>query len=75
MNVEESCPDSLVLDNQTISGTQTFTAGIDITAGPNLIVNGTAIELIAGDHVVFTNGVEVGGSLIVAIDVGACVGP
>jgi hypothetical protein len=75
MEVGSSCPDSMVLDHQTITGTQTYTARVDITGGPDLTINGTSVELIAGDRVVFTNGVEVGGSLTVALDPEVCTPP
>jgi hypothetical protein len=75
LEVGSSCPDSMVLDHQTITGTQTYTARVDITGGPDLTINGTSVELAAGDRVVFTNGVEVGGSLTVALDPEVCTPP
>ncbi len=59
--VAGGCPTNLVLDNQTLSGTQTLEATASATLGPALIIDGTNI-VINAPTVSFGNGVEVGGT-------------
>lgn len=60
------CPANLAFDNQTLTGTQTQQATVDITLGPALIIDGTG----AGTHirfraptVTFQNGTEIRGTV------------
>ena len=55
------CLQNLVLANGVITGTQMF-LGPTVTLGPNLVVNGTSIEIQAVDTVTFLNGTEIGGT-------------
>ena len=68
--VEECCVDHLVLANQVITGTQAFEAGNSVTLGPNLVVNGTSIDVAAGATVLFANGTEIGGTFSATVDPG-----
>lgn len=67
-----SCPSDLTLANTTLSGTQTFLADDTITLGPSLVVDGTSIDVIAGDRVVITSGTEIGGSFSAGTHPSAC---
>ena len=59
-----SCPclPELVFENDTLTGKQFHMAAKTITAGPNLVVDGESVELVAGESFVFKSGVEIGGS-------------
>ena len=58
----------LVLANDTITGTQTFTGSSTVTLGPNLVVDGTPIIITAGTGVIFTNNTAIGGTFSAGID-------
>ncbi len=71
--IEICCIDDLVLDNDTITGTQTYQAGNTVTLGPNLNVDGTSIVVEAGTSVIFSNDTEIGGTFTAGTDPGlAC---
>jgi hypothetical protein len=60
----------LVLDNDTITGSQLFQALNSVTLGPNLLVNGTSIVVEGGKRVVFLNDTEIRGSFSAGINAG-----
>ena len=62
----------LTLSNDSLSGTQSFRANTSITLGPSLLVDGTAIDLIAGQRVVITSGTVIGGSFSAGTAPAAC---
>jgi hypothetical protein len=66
------CPDHLVLSDETIGGTASYRADNLVTLGPDLVVDGDAIEVVAGQRVVIGSGVEIGGSFSAGTDPGAC---
>ncbi len=61
ITITRICPTDLVLDSQTLSGTQAHEATSTATLGPNLVVDGTNI-VVNAPTLVFMNGVEVGGT-------------
>jgi hypothetical protein len=65
---ECACVEDLVLENETITGAHLFIAGNTITLGPNLVVDGTSIQMIAGALVVFRSDTVIGGNFSVIID-------
>lgn len=71
--IEECCIEDLVLANDVLTGTQLFEAGSSVTLGPNLVVDGTSIDVRAGNTVIFVNGVTVRGTFSAGTDPGlAC---
>lgn len=68
----EPCPVALMLSNDTIVGTRSYRASESITLGPSLVVEGTAIDVIAGDRVVMQSGTEIGGSFVAGTHAAAC---
>jgi hypothetical protein len=67
-----SCVNDLTLSNDTLSGTQSFRANTTITLGPSLLVDGPAIDLIAGQSIVISSGTVIGGSFSAGTDPAAC---
>lgn len=67
-----SCPDHLLLANTTISGTVTYRAGDTITLGPSLVVDGTSVDVIAGQKIVLGDGTRIGGTFSAVTDPAAC---
>jgi|GEM_PF-1539870 len=67
-----SCPFDLLIANQTIGGTETFRAANVITLGPTLSIDGTSVEVIAGQRVAIGSGAVIGGSFRAGTDPGAC---
>jgi|GEM_PF-2038868 len=67
-----SCPANLVLSNATLSGIHSYRANNSITLGPSLLVNGTAIDVLAGQSVVITSGSVIGGSFSAGTNPAAC---
>jgi uncharacterized repeat protein (TIGR01451 family) len=59
-----SCPNDLTLSGMSLSGTPTYKAVETITAGPTLTVQGSAVRFLAGQEIVLTSGVEIGGSFV-----------
>jgi subtilisin family serine protease len=72
--VDESCgcADELTLDNDTLTGTRTYTAGTGITLGPDLIISGAQIDMIAGQWVAIGNGTQIGGSFSAGTQANIC---
>jgi len=66
------CPFDLQIANDTIGGTETFRAENVITLGPTLTVDGTSVEVIAGQRIEISSGTVIGGSFRAGIDPGAC---
>lgn len=66
------CPVNLTLANDTLSGTQSLRASSSITLGPSLVIDGTAIDVLAGDRVVISGGTEIGGSFSAGTHPSAC---
>jgi hypothetical protein len=66
------CPPNLTFSNTTLSGTQTHRAGSSITLGPNLVINGSSIRMIAGQSIVMESGTAIGGSFSARIDPNPC---
>jgi hypothetical protein len=66
------CPDHLVLSDETIGGTASYRADNLVTLGPDLVVDGDEIEVVAGQRVVIGSGVAIGGSFSAGTDPGAC---
>lgn len=67
-----SCPADLALSNDTISGSGSYRAGNSITVGPSLVIDGTAIDLLAGGRVTIHSGTTIGGSFSAGTDPAAC---
>ncbi|MFP3940862.1 MAG: hypothetical protein ACLF0P_11190 [Thermoanaerobaculia bacterium] len=67
-----TCAFDLLLANDTIGGTETFRAETVITLGPALSVDGTAVEVIAGQRVEIGDGTVIGGSFRAGVDPDAC---
>jgi len=67
-----SCQSDLVLSNTNLSGTQSYRASNSITLGPSLVIDGTAIDLLAGQKVIFTSGTAIGGTFSAGTHVNAC---
>jgi hypothetical protein len=59
------CPADVLLDNQTLSGTQTLQATTSATLGPNLIVDGTSIAIKA-PSVTIRHDTTIGGTFSVS---------
>ncbi len=57
-----ACAQDVVLQNTTITGSQTYNAKNSVTLGPNLVVNGTAVAVVAGQSVVLRSGTTIGGN-------------
>jgi hypothetical protein len=72
--VDESCgcADVLTLENDTLTGTQTYAALTGITLGPNLIINGTQIDVSASQWVAIVDGTEIGGSFSAGTQANGC---
>lgn len=66
------CPADLTLSNTTIDGVLSPRASGTITLGPSLLIDGTAIDVLAGDLVVITSGTEIGGSFVAGTHPDAC---
>lgn len=66
------CPSHRTLANATITGTGSFQASDVVSLGPSLVINGTAIEVVAGQRVVIGSGVVIGGSFSAGTDPDAC---
>jgi uncharacterized repeat protein (TIGR01451 family) len=67
-----SCPDDLALSGMSLSGTPTYKAQDTITAGPNLVIDGESVELVAGNSIIFKSGVEIGGSFSARVTPNPC---
>lgn len=67
-----TCPVDLEIANDTIDGTEVFRASNVITLGPALSVDGTSVEVIAGQRVEVGNGTVIGGSFRAGTDPAAC---
>lgn len=67
-----SCPNELTLSGTTLTGTQSRRAHVSITLGPSLTANGTSIDVLAGQRVVFESGTAIGGSFSAGTDPEAC---
>lgn len=67
-----TCPNDLVLANTTLTGTESHRAHVSITLGPSLTVDGTAIDVLAGQSVVFESGTAIGGSFSAGTHPDAC---
>jgi hypothetical protein len=66
------CVGDLVLQNDSITGSQTYRATASITVGPNLEVTGSDIEMIAGQNIVLRGGTTIGGSFTATISANPC---
>jgi hypothetical protein len=63
-------PDNLLLENQTVSGIETFEACQTITTGPNFeIVSPAEVSLRAGIQVILGNGTTIGEDVVVTIEI------
>lgn len=67
-----SCPNDLTLSGMSLSGTPTYKAVDTITAGPTLTVQGSAVRFLAGEEIVFTSGVKIGGSFVAQVTPDPC---
>jgi hypothetical protein len=67
-----TCEDDLTLANDTVTGTHVFNATISITAGSNLIINGSDIDFVAGERIIFEDGVAIGGTFSAQINPDPC---
>lgn len=67
-----TCPNDVVLSNTTLNGTESHRAHVTITLGPSLTVDGTAIDVLAGQSVVFESGTAIGGSFSAGTHPEAC---
>jgi hypothetical protein len=67
-----TCPFDLQIAGETIGGTEVFRAENVITLGPTLTIDGTSVEVIAGQRVVIGDGTVIGGSFRAGTDPGAC---
>jgi hypothetical protein len=74
LTIDESCGcvDELTLENDTLTGTQTHVAGTGITLGPALTIDGAQIDVLAGEWVAMTSGIEIGGSFSAGTQANAC---
>lgn len=70
--LEVNCPTDLTIANTTITGTEVFRAANEITLGPSLTVDGTDIDVIAGQRVTIKSDTTIGGTFSIAIDPAAC---
>jgi hypothetical protein len=68
----EPCPSGLTLSGTTISGTRSYRASGLVTLGPSLVIEATAIDVLAGDRVVIRSGTEIGGSFAAGTNEAAC---
>ena len=68
------CLDDLVLANDVISGTQVFLRN-SVTLGPNLVVDGTSVEIQAVATVTFLNDTEIGSSFAAGTGFSCPAGP
>jgi len=59
-----ACPANLVLENQTLSGTQTLEATLSATLGPNLTINGTNVAVKA-PTVTILSGTQISGTFTI----------
>lgn len=66
------CANDLTLANTTLSGSATYRAVSTITLGPNLVVSGTDIRVLAGTRVTFVSGTKIGGKFRAGTDALAC---
>ena len=67
-----TCPFDLLIAGETIGGTEVFRAETVITLGPALSVDGTSVEVIAGERVEIGDGTVIGGSFQAGVDPSAC---
>lgn len=67
-----SCPTDLTLSNTTITGTEVYRALDTITLGPSLTIDGSDIEVKAGQRVVITSGTAIGGSFSAGTSLSPC---
>lgn len=67
-----TCPVDLQIADETILGTKVFRAEDVITLGPALLVDGTSVEVIAGQRVEIGDGTVIGGSFRAGVDPDAC---
>lgn len=66
------CPDHLVLDHDTLTGTATYAADLTVTLGPGLIANGTSIEVIGGESIIMLDGTTIKGVFSAHHELGFC---
>lgn len=67
-----SCVVNLTLSNTTITGAPSYRADSTITLGPGLVVNGSDVDLLAGQRIVIGNGTRIGGSFSAGTHSAAC---
>ncbi len=68
-----SCSPDVVLQNQTVNGTQSFGALNSVTAGPSFTVSATGTaHLTAGQEVILRNGTTVEGDMTIGLSATPC---
>lgn len=67
------CVSDLVISGTTVTGPASFVGQNTVTLGPDLIVDGTGVNITAGNSVSFQPGTDIGASFSLTIDSGvAC---